>query len=133
MRAAALALAAGLLAAAALAEPPKTESLEGTHWKVRENSFKAKVFFWRYDYVAFLDGEFRSASFRAKGFVPGAFTSSKTGESVTWTASLASADNGKVVWEGRRTGTRMEGTWTWRKADGATKAMGWTAKQTHGR
>lgn len=130
MRAAVLVLAT-LLAPAPRAQPPKTESLEGTFWKVRENSFRAKIFFWRYDHAAFQDGEFRSLGFQAKGFTPGAFTASRTGETIAWTASLNSPDKGKVVWEGRRMGHRMEGTWTWRKADGGTKSMGWTAKQTH--
>ena len=106
-----------------------TDSMEGTDWKLRPKSFAAKIVFWRFDHLSFRGGMFESRDWKAKGFSPAAFFSPKPGETVTWTATLTSSQAGKVVWEGRREGDRMEGTWTWRKPDGKSKTMPWSAKQ----
>lgn len=124
-------LLAGLLALAGPGMAGEPETMEGTFWKVRDNSFKQKIFFWRYDHVSFREGVFRSAIFEDKGFAAAPYAASKSAEdSITWTATLAGQDKGKVVWEGRRIGNRMEGTWTWRKAEGTTLTMPWSARQS---
>ncbi len=116
-----------LAAGAALAQPAPGDGLDGSVWKVRPNTFMAKVLFWRYDHISFKNGEFLSAERKAHGFQPGPYTAVKAGEGVSWTATLQSPDEGKVVWEGKRAADRMTGTWTWMKLDGKTKVVGWTA------
>jgi len=118
-----------LLSAAARTAAPAPETLEGTEWKLRHKSFKAKFVFWHFDHLSFRDGEFESRDWKAKGFAAAPYVSSKPGEAVTWTASLVSPEKGKLVWEGRREGTRMDGTWTWRRPDGKSRTMPWSAKQ----
>ena len=118
-----------VLAGLARAAAPAPETLEGTEWKVRNKSFKAKIVFWHFDHISFRDGLFESRDWKAKGFAPASFVAAKPSESVTWTASLSSPEQGKLVWEGRREGTRMEGTWTWRRPNGKSKTMPWSAKQ----
>ena len=106
-------------------------TLDGTYWKVRDNSFLEKILFWRLDHVSFRDGMFRAQHWEAKGFAAAAYAATKSAESsIAWTATLISAEKGKVVWEGRRMGKTMEGTWAWRKPDGSTKTMSWSARQS---
>lgn len=123
-----LALAVALSGAALAAEP---ETLDGTFWKVRDNSFKQKIFFWRYDHISFKEGVFRSVQFEGLGFAAAPYTATKAAAaSIAWTATLNSETKGKVVWEGRRVGNRMEGTWTWRKPEDGARSMPWSARQS---
>lgn len=128
MRAALLALF--LFSTPAFAAEPAEPTLDGTFWKVRDNSFMEKILFWRLDHVSFREGIFRAKHWEEKGFAATAYAATKSAESIAWTATLLSAEKGKVVWEGRRTGKTMEGTWAWRKPDGTTKTMSWSARQS---
>lgn len=131
MRFSAIVVALGVAAASlSYAAEPET-TLDGTFWKVRDNSFAAKFLFWRLDHVSFREGMFRAQHWEARGFAAAAYTAAKSPEStIAWTATLLSAEKGKVVWEGRRLGKTMEGTWAWRKPDGTTKTMSWSARQS---
>lgn len=127
-----LTLAVLLAGWAGVAGAAESEGMDGTFWKVRQNSWVQKILFWRVDRVSFREGVFRSIQFDDKGFSAAGYTATKSGEgAVAWTATLLHPDQGKVVWEGRRSGKSMEGTWTWRRADQTTKRMAWTARQSY--
>ncbi|MBI4423885.1 MAG: hypothetical protein HY554_09165 [Elusimicrobia bacterium] len=118
-----------LTLASSAAPAPGGDGLDGTRWTVREKTFKAKIFFWRYDELSFQEGAVASAQARREGFGPAPFTASRPGESSAWTATMLSPEHGKLVWEGRKDGSRMEGTRTWMRPDGRTKTTAWSAKQ----
>ncbi len=103
--------------------------LDGSRWKLRENTFKSKIFFWSYDHLAFRDGIFESTHCRLKDFPPVVYASSESNGVIRWSAT-ATGPRGKMVWEGRSQGDRMEGRRTWIRPDDRTRAVFWTGKRS---
>lgn len=66
------------------------------------------------DTYLFLDGRFRSTHYeRNYGFREGAYTATRQGDAITFTADLESGSEGKIRWEGTVRDGLVEARYTW--------------------
>ena len=64
------------------------------------------------DTLTFRDGRFRSSACDPYGYGDGAYTATRSGESIAFEAETESAQYGKLLWKGVVRGPRLDGTMT---------------------
>lgn len=102
--------------------------LDGTQWKMRFKGMPQALVFWRTDTLKFDNGQFVSKESLPYGFQGSSYQAHQDENATTWSATQANEKGEKAQWEGTRVGEKMEGTFTWIKADGNSKKFRWKAK-----
>jgi len=64
------------------------------------------------DTLSFKDGRFRSTACDRYGYGDGAYTATRSGETIAFEAETESAQYGKLLWKGVVRGPRLDGTMT---------------------
>ena len=98
------------MAGAAGAGPASRAALDGRNFdgivlKCGETSGDA-------DTLIFRDGRFRSTACDPYGYGDGAYTATRSGETIAFEAETESAQYGKLLWKGVVRGPRLDGTMT---------------------
>jgi len=117
-----------MTSATVLASPPsaKSDLLDGRAFyidSVDENGTSMGQ-----EYLRFARGHVEGSLCRTYGFTAVAYSASKTGKKVTFTADMKSAKEGRMVWSGSIHADRIEGTTIWSKEGQRTMKIRFAGK-----
>ena len=102
-----------------------SDSLTISHPPNPHTIFSSDSFFSfsRRDTLVFQEGRLTVVGFVPAGFSPGAYSvqSGQDPKDTLWNAALYNDGKGRIEWEGRIKGDRMDGTAVWHEKDGTIK------------
>jgi hypothetical protein len=118
--------------AALLAVAAKSDSMDGTKWKVKVTPDQAsagkgaKGFD---DEFFFASGQFTSTAMQAQGFQSGPYRFETEEGEVEWSADKATSTGDMAGWGGRVDGSTTTGNFHWQKEDGTSLFYKFTGKK----
>lgn len=84
------------------------------------------------DTLVFAEGKLHSVDRREQGFAPAPYMASQQGDTTTFSATLTSATEGTIGWQGTVKGEIIDGTFLWQREDGEQGAYVFRGKKERG-